>query len=291
MADQDIFDRIRLRLSTFSSSRKKIAHFLMNSYERASKMNSYDIANALEVSPATVGRFAVALGYPGFPEMLRALQDAAFRIARGPMKKLQETIIQNEPLEGILHKVVQSEISGLEFEKFEQMNTSFIRIVKAMIDAGRIFLVAARSSYGVAHYAAFMLGNASKNVFCMSSCAEDRYERLEDLSERDVVIAVSYHRYYRDTIDMARYARKSGAFIAGITDSVFSPLAPFCHEILIAPNKCPFTSYVSAMVLMDALIFAFAQARATQVKDILDRRIKIFMENGAYAESDGKEER
>ena len=139
----------------------------------------------------------------------------------------------------------------------------------------------------MAHYGAYMLGNASKSVFCLSSSAEDRYERLEDLSDRDVFIAVSYHRYYKDTVELTRYAKKSGAFTVGITDSVFSPLTLFCDEILIAPNKCPFESYALAMVVMDALVLAFTQAKASQVREILEHRTKILMENGAYTESEG----
>jgi DNA-binding MurR/RpiR family transcriptional regulator len=161
-----------------------------------------------------------------------------------------------------------------------------------MTEADRVFLVAARSSFCVAHYGAYMLSNASKNVFCVSSSAEDRYDRMEDVSDRDVALFVSYHRYYKDTVDLARYAHRSGAFTAGITDSAFSPLVPFCREILLAPNRCAFTSYVPAMALMDALILAFTQAKAEQANGILERRIKILMENGAYTEvdGDGKEE-
>ncbi|MDR3230321.1 MAG: MurR/RpiR family transcriptional regulator [Synergistaceae bacterium] len=290
MAENDIFDRIRLKLSTFSRSNKKIARFFISEYERAARMNSYEIAGELGISPATVGRFAVALGYAGVGEMFHDLRDGAFRIAHGPMKKLRESILQNEQPEEILRKVVQHEIDGLKFDMFEQMNQPFIRTVRAMIDADRIFLVAARSSFCVAHYGAALLSSASKNVFCVPSSAEDRYERMEDLSTRDVVIAISYHRYYKDTVDLMRYAGKSDAFAVGVTDSVFSPLAPFCREILLVPNQCPFTSYVPVMVLMDALILAFTQARAEQVDEILERRIKILMENGAYTEGDGKEE-
>jgi DNA-binding MurR/RpiR family transcriptional regulator len=289
VAKNDIFDRIRMKLHDLSSSNKKIAQFFMNSYERAAKMNSREIAKELGLSAATVVRFAATLGYAGFADLLRALQDAAFRIAHGPMKKLRESILQNEPMEEILRKVVQHEIDALEFGGFEPTGEAFIRTAKAMAEADRIFLVAARSSFCVAHYGAYMLGTASKNVFCISSSAEDRYDRMEDLSARDMALFVSYHRYYKDTVDMARYASRSGAFTVGITDFLFSPLVPFCREILLAPDRCPFTSYVPAMVLMDALILAFTQAKAEQVNGILERRIKILMENGAYTEGDGKE--
>jgi DNA-binding MurR/RpiR family transcriptional regulator len=288
MVKEGIFERIRSKLGVFSDSHKKIAHFFMENYERASRMNSRDIARELKLSPATVVRFATALEYPGFTEMLRELQETAFRIVRGPMRSLRESIIQNEPLEGLLSKVVRHAADGLGLDSFAQMNEAFIRTVQRMIGAERIFLVAARSSFCVVHYGAYMLGSASKNVFCLSSSAEDRYDRMEDLSERDVVIAVSHHSYYKDTITMAQYAKKSGAFVAGMTDSVFSPLVPSCDEVLILPNKCPFTSYVADMAVMDALILAFTQARSRQVQDILERRTRILRENGAYVDYDGK---
>ncbi|MBP8784466.1 MAG: MurR/RpiR family transcriptional regulator [Synergistaceae bacterium] len=284
--DKDIFERIRSEFVNFTTAHKKIASFLMENYEKASGMSSYEMAKELNLSPATIVRFAMVLNYQGFPEMMKSVQASAFRIARGPMKKLRESIVKNEPLQEVLHKVVQHEMDCLAFEKFEQINDAFVRAAEFMIHAKRIFLIGARSSFGIAHYAAYMLGNASKNVFLLSSSAEDRYDRLDDISADDMVILVSYHRYYQDTLDMAQYAQGCNAFVLGITDSAFSPINPFCSEILVAPNPCPFTSYVSAMAIMDALILAFTQARAEHVHDILGHRMQVLMDHGVYAESD-----
>ncbi len=282
--EKNIFLRIRKSFSSFSSAQRKVADMILSRCSDVVKMSSHDMAKELGVSPSTVVRFASELGYSGFREMLNDLQTTVFIYSQAPMQKMRDSISENEALENILQKVVQNGVKNLSFRKFAPLNGAFIKVVNAMVRAGKIYLIGARSSYCVVQYGGFALSNAAKNISYFSSSDEERYERLNDLTEKDVVISVSFHRYYKDTVDAAAFAKTKGAFVAGITDSILSPIADFCDELLIAPNTSPFSSYIPAMAVMEGLILAFTQAKGSEARRLLDERMKVLLENNVYAE-------
>lgn len=284
MTKRNIFERIRGHKGRLSPSRKKLADMLANRYGEVVNMTSHDLAEELGISASTVVRFASDLGYDGYPAMLEDLRDTVLMISETPMKKLRESFTNDEPIETLLGKVVLHETSDIDHKRFAQSGEAFIAVANAMISARHIYLTGARSSYCTVHYAGYMLSNVSSNVSFFSSSAEQRYEYLENISKEDVVVAVSFHRYYKQTIELAEFAKKGGAFTVGITDSPSSPIVPHCTETLMAPSNLPFSSYVPAMILMDALILAFTQSKGEAGQRMLDSRMKTLLENDLYAE-------
>lgn len=279
---QALFKKIREEYKHFSSSQKKIADVIMKGFPAVATLSSHKLAEEADVSPSTVVRFAHQLGYEGYPALLKDLQDCAFDSTATPMKKIHESLNENEDLENILNKVLQQESQNIDLKKFLPAQETFVRAAEGLIRAKRIFVIGGRTSYCVVHYAGFVLRQMCRDVQYFSSGIEDPYERLEDLGKDDVVLFVSYHRYFRNTIDLAAFAWKRKAFIIGLTDSIASPITEYCHEVLLAPNDSPFHSYVPAMAVMNALIVAFAQSRKEVAKELLDNRREILMEGKIY---------
>lgn len=282
--EKNIFQRIRKRLPSFSPAQKKVAELILNSCSEVVKMSSHTMAKELGVSPSTVVRFATEIGYSGFRDMLSDLQTTVFIFSQAPMKKMRDSISENEPLENILQKVISQGVENLSFRKFASQNGAFMKVVETMVRAEKIFLLGARSSYCVVQYGGFSLSNVAKNVHYFSSSSEVRYERLNELTEKDIVFSVSFHRYYKDTVDMTVFAKKKRAFVVGITDSMLSPIAGYCDEVLLAPNTAPYSSYLPAMATMEAIILAFTRARGKDAKTVLDERMDLLLKNNVYAE-------
>jgi DNA-binding MurR/RpiR family transcriptional regulator len=63
----DAISRINQKFNSMSKSHKKIAAFVLEQYENAAFMTAAKLAKAVNVSEATVVRFAYALGYEGYP--------------------------------------------------------------------------------------------------------------------------------------------------------------------------------------------------------------------------------
>ena len=282
--EKNIFLRIRRKMSAFSASHRRIAELILNRCSEVVKMSSHDIAKVLGISPSTIVRFALEIGYSGFREMMSDLQSTVFIYSQAPMQKIRDSIRENEPLENILQKVVEHGVENLALRKFSPLNETFMRVARLMADAERIYLIGARSSYSVVQYGGFYLSTMAKNISYFSSSSETRYEQLNELTERDVLFAVSFHRYYKDTVDMTAFAKKKRAKIFGIPDSILSPIANHCDEILLVPSTVPFSSYLPAMVVMEALVLAFSQAKGADAKKVLDERMELLLQNNVYAE-------
>lgn len=276
--------RIRRKLPKFSPTQRKIAEFIMNDCSDAVRMSSHGMAKKLGVSASTVVRFALEMGYRGFREMLDDLRTAVWTYSQLPMKKIRESIDGDEAPEGCLLEAVEHGIKNLSIQKFLPVNESFLRVVDRMTHAGNVYLIGARSSFCVVHYGGFTLSTVAKNVHFFSSSIEDRYERLTELSEKDVICSISFHRYYRDTVELTAFAKGKGAFVSGVTDSIFSPIAEYCDELLLVPNEAPFLSYLPAMVLMDAICSAFIRSKGKEAEKLLDDRMEVLLQNNVYTE-------
>ena len=270
------------KYKNFSASQKRIADFIVKNFPNVATFSSHKLAEKTGVSPSTIVRFAHQLGYEGYPDFLKALQDYAFLSTATPMKKIHDSLDENEKLENVLNKVLQHESANINAGKFLTTQDSFVRAAKGLIKGERIFVIGGRTSYSVAHYAGFVLRQMCKNVHYFSSGIEDPYERLEDINEQDVALFISYHRYFRNTIDLAAFAQQRKTFVIGLTDSISSPITEYCDEFLLAPNDSPFHSYLPAMAVINALILAFAQSRKEVAKELLDKRRAILMEKKIY---------
>ena len=286
--ETNIFLRIRKKMPSLSVSHRIIAELILNKCSEVVKMSSHDIARELKISPSTIVRFAVEIGYSGFREMMSDLQSTVFNYSQAPMQKLRDSIRENEPLETILQKVVEQGVENLELRKFTPLNDTFMKVVRFMIDAEKIYLIGARSSYCVVQYGGFYLSTIAKNISYFSSSSETRYEQLNELTEKDIVFAVSFHRYFKDTVDATAFAKKKHAFVVGITDSILSPIANYCDELLLVPSTASFSSYIPSIALMEALVLAFTQAKSAEAKKVLDERMVLLLENNVYAEMEYK---
>ncbi|MDR1514050.1 MAG: MurR/RpiR family transcriptional regulator [Synergistaceae bacterium] len=288
----EIFNNIRARWEDFSASQRKIAEMILNDYAQVINMSSPALAKALSVSPSTVVRFASALGYESYPKMLQALRESLISAYRVPMKRIHDSVsgLFAEPLEILLEHVVRQELSLVSSLPTEKLNAPFQRVASFMAGARNIVITGARASASMAQYAGYLLGNLYKHVQHFPSGVDDRYDRLEDLNERDMVLCISFQRYCKTTVDVARFARKKRAFVAGITDYAISPLIPYCTETLFAPSdNALLSTYIQTMVLLDSLICAFIKQKGDSVKKFLDSRTEVLMQENIYEDIRGDE--
>ena len=71
----DILTNIQNDIHAFSKGQKKIAAYILSNYDKAAFMTASRLGKTVEVSESTVVRFAVELGYEGYPEMQKTLQE------------------------------------------------------------------------------------------------------------------------------------------------------------------------------------------------------------------------
>ena len=280
---QDILTVIQENMHTFSKGQKRIANFILDSYDKAAFMTASKLGKRVGVSESTVVRFAAELGYDGYPDMQRSLQ----KMIRNRLTTVQRIEVTNDRLgdQDLLSMVLQSDIEKIRLTLEELDRESFDRAVDAIIAAKRIYIIGVRSSASIATFLSFYFNLIFGNVVeVTANTASEVFERLLRVGEGDVVVGVSFPRYSSRTVQAMNFARDRGACTVAITDSEASPLAPICTYTLKA--RSDMASFVDSLVaplsLVNALLVAVSQKRNEDLAHTFQTLEQIWEEYGVY---------
>ena len=280
--NQDILTSIRENMSTFSKGQKRIANFILESYDKAAFMTASKLGQTVNVSESTVVRFAAELGYDGYPSMQRSLQ----KMIRSRLTSVQRIEIANDQIgDDVASSVLRSDMSMIRSTLEELDKDRFNAAVDAILKAKKIYIMGARSSTSISHFLAFYFNVIFDNVCEISSTvASEVFEQILRVGKNDVLIGVSFPRYSSRTVKAMHYARDRGASVIAITDSEASPVAAEADITLTA--KSDMASFVDSLVaplsLVNALIVAVSQKRGQDVARTFQQLEQIWEEYDVF---------
>jgi DNA-binding MurR/RpiR family transcriptional regulator len=281
--NRDILTVIQDNMSSFSKGQKKIAGFILESYDKAAFMTASRLGKKVGVSESTVVRFASELGYDGYPDMQRSLQ----KMIRNRLTTVQRIEVTNDRLgdQDLLSMVLQSDIDKIRQTLEELDRESFNRAVDAIVSARKIYIIGVRSSAAIASFLHFYFNLIFDNVVLVSaSTASEIFESLLRVGEGDVVIGVSFPRYSSRTVQAMSFARDRGAATVAITDSEASPLIPISQYLLMA--RSDMASFVDSLVaplsLVNALLVAVSQRKNDELARTFRTLEDIWEEYNVY---------
>ncbi len=281
--NHDILTMIRENMHTFSKGQKKIANFILESYDKAAFMTASRLGKKVGVSESTVVRFAAELGYDGYPDMQKSLQ----KMIRNRLTSVQRIEVTNDRIgdQDLLSTVLQSDIEKIRVTLEELDRDSFSHAVDAIVSAKKIYIIGVRSSAAIAAFMAFYFNLIFDNVVMVSAnTASEVFENLLRVGEGDVVIGVSFPRYSSRTVQAMNFARDRGATTVAITDSEASPLAPISHYTLKA--RSDMASFVDSLVaplsLVNALLVAVSRKKNDDLAHTFQTLEQIWAEYGVY---------
>jgi len=260
--------RIQEYYTKMSANQKKIANYLLQNYDQAAFFTAAQLGEALNVSESTVIRFAVFLAYDGYPQLNRALQDM-LKNKISTVERLQLSAEKsNQNI--LLQKVFSTDIQNIRRTMEEISAHDFQKAVEEIIRAKRIYIISARSAISLGHFLYFYLQLLLKKCVFLN----DRqlfFEELSNVKPKDLVIAISFPRYSKHTVEGLKLASEKGAQTLSITDSVTSPLARFSQNILVAHSGMTsfIDSFAAPLSLINALIIAVGTKEAAKTKTAL----------------------
>ena len=280
---RDILTVIQEKMHTFSKGQRKIAGFILDSYDKAAFMTASRLGKRVGVSESTVVRFAFELGYDGYPDMQRSLQ----KMIRNRLTTVQRIEVTKDRLGGqdLLSMVLQSDIDKIRITLEELDRESFERAVDAIVSARKIYIIGVRSSAAIASFLHFYFNLIFDNVALVSAnTASEIFESLLRVGEGDVVIGISFPRYSSRTVQAMSFARDRGATTVAITDGESSPLAPISRYSLMA--RSDMASFVDSLVaplsLVNALLVAVSQRKNEDLAHTFHTLEEIWDEYGVY---------
>lgn len=280
---EDLLQRIEEMMPQFSKSQKLIADYMLRHYEKAAYMTALKLGNAVNVSESTVVRFAIELGFEGYPQLQRSLQEHI----KNRLTSLQRMDVTRsrigdlDPVEGVLSQDIDKIRRTMDTVDRE----SFDNAVNTIISAKRIYIQGAMSSGILASFMHYYLRLVFDKVSLVGSVGtSEMYQQMIHIGEGDLLIAMSFPRYAQSTIQACKFAHDSGAQIIAITDSESSPLVQYAHTPLYAcSDMVSFVdSLVAPMSLINALIIAVSGRNRCRVEQTFSRLEQLWENHEVY---------
>jgi DNA-binding MurR/RpiR family transcriptional regulator len=266
---QDMIQRLNISGSRLSKSHRRIAEYILQHYDKAVFMTAAKLGEMVNVSESTVVRFAVALGYEGYPELQQALQELVrHRLTATQRFEMSSDISEEEVLSTVLKADMQnirSTIDGID-------NAAFLHAVQVISGAKRIYILGLRSAAPLAQFAGYYLHYIFDDVRVVAAGSTDVFEAISRIEAEDVLLGISFPRYSSRTIEAMSFARSRHAQVIGLTDGPMSPL----HDVadICLSMRTDMASFVDSMAAPMSVINALIVALGIQNREALNARFK-----------------
>ncbi|MDE7476853.1 MAG: MurR/RpiR family transcriptional regulator [Lachnospiraceae bacterium] len=268
---RDTISRINEKFSKMSKSHKKLATFVIDHYEQAAFMTAAKLAKAVGISEATVVRFAYTLEYEGYPEFQADL-------AEWVKKKLNTVQTIGAKYGASTQAEIMSAVLSSDIEKIEDTMEhidaqSFETAVDTILGAKHIYIIGLRSCKPLAQFLHFYLNIIRGDVYLLDSTStSETFEQMLRISDKDVVIGISFPRYSMRTLKAMEMANDKNAKVITLTDSIHSPMCLYssCNLLARSDMVSIVDSLVAPLSLINALVVALCLKKPDDVRKNLE---------------------
>lgn len=286
----NMIKNISERVSDMSKGQKLIANYIINHYEKAAFLTAAKLGEAVGVSESTVVRFAIEMGYEGYPKLQKVLQE----LIKSKLTSVQRIEVSSNRIneDNILKSVLQADMEKIKLTMEDLDQTSFNETVECILNANKIYILGVRSSAPLASFLGFYFNLIFDNVRLVhTTSVSEMFEQILRASEGDVVIGISFPRYSQRTTKAMKFVKSQGAKVIAITDSMDSPLAGCADHCLTA--RSDMASFVDSLVaplsIINALIVAIGMRKKESVYNTFERLESIWDEYQVYEKYDNAE--
>ena len=282
--NKDIAILIEEKMPTLSKGQKRIAGIVTQSYEKTAYMTAAKLGNAAGVSESTVVRFANELGFDGYPEFQRAVQELV-RTRLTPNQRIEVTNTRIGDGD-LLASVMVDDMDKIKFTLDNIDRDSFNSAIDSIIKAKHIYIFGVRSSSFLASFLHFNLSLIFENVkLIQPTNTSEVFEQILDIDKDDVMIAISFPRYSSKAVNAVKYAQAQNAAVIALTDSKSAPIAQYASHLLTAQSDM--ASFVDSLVaplsIINAIIVQITKLRQNEVKERFDKLERVWDEYEVYA--------
>ncbi|MEA4898272.1 MurR/RpiR family transcriptional regulator [Bacillota bacterium Meth-B3] len=278
---QELIQRLNHSGKKLSKSHRRIAECIVTHYDKAAFMTASRLGEYVGVSESTVVRFAAALGYEGYPQLQKALQELIrHRLTASQRFEMTSDMDHTQ----MLSRVLKADMQNIRATLDELDLVAFEDAIDLILAARHVYVLGLRASAPLAQFMAHYLNFIFPSVTLVTSGVSDIFEQISRIGEGDLLIGISFPRYTSRTIEAMRFARGRGASLIAITDGPLSPLHAAADLCLTA--KSDMASFVDSLAaplsLINALIVAVGQRRRQEVNDYFQQMEDVWAEYDVY---------
>lgn len=282
---KNIMQMITKNSIKMSKSQKRISKFITENYDQAAFMTAAALGEAADVSESTVVRFAMALGFKGYPDLQRSLQE----LIRNKLTNLQRiNLTANLTDESALYSVLKSDMNNLRATIEEIDPNVFKAAIGCLLSADNIYIVGHRSASMLAQFLGYYLNYVFPNIKIVSAGSQDVADQVLRINDNDTLVAITFPRYSNRTIEAVRIAKANGASVIAVTDTTTSPAAQYADYCLLA--KSDMASFADSLVaplsLINAIIVACGLNRQDEIKNYFEELERIWDIQNVYSKKE-----
>ena len=280
---ENLLNKMNVKYQKFSKGQKKLASYISDNYEKDAFMTAAKLGETVGVSESTVVRFAIHLGYKGYPEFQKALEE----LVRNKLNSIQrmEVTYGKVPQAEILDTVLHSDIDKIKMTMENIDHDAFEQAVETILDAKSIYIVGIRSCAPLASFLGFYFHLLFNQVHLLhTNSSSELFEQMIHISEEDVIIGISFPRYSMRTLKALEFANNRKARVITLTDSIHSPMNLYssCNLIARSDMASIVDSLVAPLSVINALVVALCMRKQKEVVATLEDLEKIWDEYQVY---------
>ncbi|MGB7849001.1 MAG: MurR/RpiR family transcriptional regulator [Candidatus Acidiferrum sp.] len=260
------------RIDQLSTKRQEIIRPILENPREYVLLSVRALAKRLHTDPATIVRIVHGLGFESHKHFQRHLHELSLAFATS-LDTMQQGGAGGAT-GSLARDCVFHDLKNLQALKNSLDPKRFTPLARRIYSARRIVVLGGDLAAILADYLGYHLNLLGLPVFVASS-AGDMTHSVSFLTEKDLVVAISFRRGIRQTIEASQRARVNGAYCVGIADTYLSPLARTCQEVFLASIDSVYfgASYTAPIALINAMLTAigeFRRPRTVQIVHELD---------------------
>jgi DNA-binding MurR/RpiR family transcriptional regulator len=269
-----VYQKMAEKIPNMSRAQEKIAKYILSHPNSTPFLTVEKLANLSGVSIATVTRFVIFLGYKGYPEFLKDTQESMQQQVTN-IERIKLDSERNCGEEKEIYKIFQEDLNNIKLTMEELELYELKKAVSLLVNAKRIYIVARRSSSVLGIFIKYYLDLMFNNVNLIEHI-EQIPKQINEFSEEDVIIGISFEKYARSTVEIFTHLKRKGATTIAITDNMLSPLVPYSDVTLTATSKS--STYIESFVAPLSLINVLISYIEKEKKDFFNSNVQLLEE-------------
>lgn len=240
----NFFERIDKYSCTLSKGQAKLAEYLMKEYKEAVFLQSIPLGKKVGVSEATVVRLSHSLGYKGFTDMIRDIQEY-IKNEITTIDKLESMGSKYTGKSALDETMYNNQLIIKAIRKY--VNNETISNVTNLMRGKRIIVAGFESEACSAQYMAYYLSRLVKDICIISNINDDLINAAKKADENTLLFSFAFPRYSDKIVRVCRFFKRKNAKIVSFTDSILSPVKPYSDLTVMLPVHDSYTSNIDVM--------------------------------------------
>jgi DNA-binding MurR/RpiR family transcriptional regulator len=263
---------VRFAKSPLSGSRRRLIREILDNHEQTFFLSSREMAKRYNVDAATIVRTVQALGYERFADFAADLRQHFVKHIT-PYTVLKAATQEKRSVTDQVRHCVERDVESMSVLRSSLATDRAVELARRIHGARRILVVGVDLAASLAWFLAYGLTPLGFDAEAPVGSTGNLQHKIDLMTEKDLMVAISFGRCLRETVEAVERAHGRGVPTFGITDSDTTPIALHCDDYLVASTSSPsFTgSYVAPMALLNTIIVACAHLRPKRALAMLSR--------------------